>query len=553
MKNTQSSNPTQPDDCPDWPEEFASQYADAGYWLPLTFDDLLVQSAIRFKERIAFHDISEQITFSDFEYRVACLATGFLGHGLLAGDNAVVQLTNRIAFAEVFFALMRIGVRPVLSLPAHREIEIHKFCEMSRAAAYITEDDQSGFDYRVLARSLTSLRQKPRLVIIVGVAQEFLDLKTIYLKPEKVKFAPKPSDVACFQLSGGTTGTPKLIPRRHREYVYNVRASADLCGFDESTVYLTSLPVAHNFPLCCPGVVGTLYVGGKTVFSPNANPESIFPLIAEQRVTATALVPPLALVWAEAIAELGYESLTSLQLLQVGGAKLTIEAAKRVRRSFKCRLQQVFGMAEGLICYTRLDDSEDHVIGTQGRPLSSADEVKVVDASGECVPDGEVGSLLVRGPYTIRGYYRAAEHNATAFTDDGFYRTGDRVQRTHDGYLIVEGRDKEQINRGGEKVAPEEIEDVLLRHPSVIDAAAVAVPDSMLGERICVFVISRDPLLGASELKRFARESGIATFKVPDRIQFVDGFPETGVGKTSRKALRLALRTAYPTGAASKP
>jgi len=260
----------------------------------------------------------------------------------------------------------------------------------------------------------------------------------------------------------------------------------------------------------------------------------------------TALVPPLALVWAEAIAAQGYDLLASLQLLQVGGAKLTAEAAKRVKGSFKCKLQQVFGMAEGLVCYTRLDDPEERVIGTQGRPLSAGDEVKVVDASGKCVPEGTVGSLLTRGPYTIRGYYQAAEHNATDFTADGFYRTGDRVRLTRDGYLIVEGRDKEQINRGGEKVAPEEIEDVLLRHPSIIDAAAVSIPDSTLGERICVFVISRDPSLKAIELKRFARESGIATFKIPDRIQFVNSFPETGVGKTSRKALRQALQASYP-------
>lgn len=548
---TDSRSLIQPDDCPDWPDEFARRYVDAGYWLPLTFDDVLVQAARRFQDKIAFSDTSEQITFAEFEHRVARLATGFLGHGLSAGDNAVVQLTNRIAFAEVFFALMRIGVRPILSLPAHRELEIHRFCEVSRAAAYITEDDQSGFDYRVIARSLNGVCPNLRLVVIAGEAQEFVDLQAVYRKPDRTTFAPKPSDVACFQLSGGTTGAPKLIPRRHREYVYNARASAELCGFDETTVYLASLPVAHNFPLCCPGLVGTLHVGGKTVFAPNANPESSFPLIAEQRVTATALVPPLALVWAEAIAAQGYEQLASLRLLQVGGAKLTVEAARRVRSTFKCKLQQVFGMAEGLICYTRLDDSEERIIGTQGRPLAAADEVQVVDAFGARVPDGEVGSLLTRGPYTIRGYYRAVEHNATAFTDDGFYRTGDRVRRTLDGYLIVEGRDKEQINRGGEKVAPEEIEDVLLRHPSIIDAAAVSIPDSTLGERICVFVISRDPLLKAAELKRFARESGIATFKVPDRIQFVESFPETGVGKTSRKALRQALQAAYPVGLAS--
>jgi 2,3-dihydroxybenzoate-AMP ligase len=201
---------------------------------------------------------------------------------------------------------------------------------------------------------------------------------------------------------------------------------------------------------------------------------------------------------------------------------------------------QVFGMAEGLVNYTRLDDDPETVVTTQGRPISPDDEIRIVDDADREVPEGEFGHLLTRGPYTIRGYWRAPEHNRTAFTEDGFYRTGDIVRRTPSGHLVVEGRAKDQINRGGEKVAAEEIENIILAHPSVHDVSLVAVPDEYLGERTLAYVILRE---GAEPLrpvavKRFVRDRGVAAYKVPDLVEFVDAFPQTGIGKISKKQLR---------------
>lgn len=540
-------------DCPDWPSSYERSYIDAGYWQNLTFCDQLAEATERYADRIALIDACEQLTFAAFWERVNRLAAGLSRRGLTAGENALIQISNRIAFAEIFFACMRIGVRPVLALPAHRELEIRRLCETARAVAYITEDDTSGFDYRPIARRVSAAVPTLRTVIIVGNSEEFIPFSELYATPLPTVPSINASDVACFQLSGGTTGSPKLIPRRHREYLYNTRAAAHLCGFNQNTTYLVALPAPHNFPLCCPGFVGTLLAGGRVVFAPNANPDIAFPLIRREGVTVTALVPPLALLWAEVIAAHGTADLTSLQLIQVGGAKLGIEAAKRVTALFPGCLQQVFGMAEGLVCYTRLDDPIDQVLGTQGRPLSPADEVRIVDSDDNDVAEGDVGAVLTRGPYTIRGYFRAIEHNRTAFTEDGFYRTGDLARRTPAGNLVIEGRDKDQINRGGEKISAEEIEDVVMAHPSVIDAAAVSVADATLGERICVYVIARNPAPTVADLKRHARDTGIATFKVPDRIVFVDAFPETGVGKTDRKALRQALQSIAAAPAAASP
>ena len=212
-------------------------------------------------------------------------------------------------------------------------------------------------------------------------------------------------------------------------------------------------------------------------------------VVEAEQVTITALVPALVIRWLEALEASGEGrfDLSSLEVLQVGGARLVPEVARRIGPAIGCRVQQVFGMAEGLLNYTRLDDPDDVVVETQGRPLSPADELRIVGPDGEPVPDGEPGELLTRGPYTIRGYYRADAHNATAFTADGFYRTGDIVRLDPSGNLTVEGRAKDLINRGGEKISAEEIENLLLAHPAVREAAAVAMPHAVLGEQTCAY------------------------------------------------------------------
>ncbi len=354
--------------------------------------------------------------------------------------------------------------------------------------------------------------------------------------------APQPSDVAVFLLSGGTTGLPKLIARTHNDYAYNARRSAEVCGIDERTVYLGVLPLGHNFALACPGIMGTLLAGGTVVVGPSPDPAKVFPLIDREGVTATAAVPAIAQRWLEYRAADATDDLSSLRLLQVGGARLADELARRVRPTLGCALQQVFGMAEGLLNYTRLDDPADVICTTQGRPMSADDEIRVVDEFGDPVPDGEPGVLLTRGPCTPRGYYRATEHNARAFTPDGWYRTGDIIRLRADGNLVVEGRDKDMINRGGEKISAEEVENFAYQVPGVSLAAAVAMPDSSLGERVCLYVVAHPGTdVTLDDVRAVMQRAGAAHFKLPERLVLVDALATTKVGKIDKKALRADI------------
>ncbi|MFJ1836705.1 MULTISPECIES: (2,3-dihydroxybenzoyl)adenylate synthase [unclassified Streptomyces] len=540
-----------PDDAPTWPSDFAERYRAAGWWRGETFGSMLRERAEAHPDRIAVVDPVADIrwSYAELDRRADRLAAGFLARNITRGDRVVVQLPNVAEFFEVVFALFRIGALPVFALPAHRETEISYFCEFTEAVAYVIAAEHDGFDYRELAAKARAGTDTLRHVFVAGDPGAFEALADVARAPVSC-VPPRPDDLAFLQLSGGSTGVPKLIPRTHDDYIYSLRGSNDICGVDEHSVYLCVLPAAHNFPLSSPGSLGTLYAGGRVVLCPRPSPEVAFPLIEREGVTLTGLVPPLALLWTEAATVTGHD-LSSLDVLLVGGAKFSEEAARRVGPAFGCTLQQVFGMAEGLVNYTRLDDPDEVIVTTQGRPISPDDEILVVDDEDRVVAPGATGHLLTRGPYTIRGYWRAPEHNARSFTEDGFYRTGDVVRVTPSGHIVVEGRAKDQINRGGEKVAAEEVENHILAHPSVHDANVVAEPDPYLGERVCAYVIPRPGAgpLKPADIKRFVRERGLAAYKVPDRVEFVDVFPQTGVGKISKKD----LRTAAARGAAVPP
>lgn len=534
-----------------WPDAFAARYRTAGHWRDETFGAWLRARATAHPDRLAVVGGDQRWTYAELDRRASALAAGFLNAGLRQGDRVLVHLPNIPDFVAVVMGLFRAGLIPVYALPAHRITEIEHFARGSGARAYVAAAVHAGFDYTALARELQDRQPRVEHVWIAApagataqdAADPFPRLDALYATdgaavPASVS---RGSDVAFLQISGGSTGLSKLIPRTHDDYIYTLRESARICGLDADTVFLGALPIAHNFPMSSPGFLGTLYAGGRVVLAPSPDPESCFALVERERVTVTSLVPPLLLQWLDRAPASGHD-LGSLRAIQVGGAKLSAEIARRVRPTLGATLQQVFGMAEGLVNYTRLDDPDELIIHTQGRPISPDDEILILDDEGRPVEPGQAGHLLTRGPYTIRAYHDNPSANARAFTEDGYYRTGDVVRMTPEGYLEVQGRAGDHINRAGEKISAEEIEDHLLSHPRVFDAAVVSVPDEYLGERSCAFIIPKGERPRPAELKRWIRARGIADFKVPDQIVFVDAFASTAALKISRKALRAQLR-----------
>ncbi|WP_281180691.1 (2,3-dihydroxybenzoyl)adenylate synthase [Nocardia niwae] len=522
-----------------FPADMAAEYRAAGYWSGRPLGDLLRATAQRHPQRPALFEAEGTRSYADIDAAADRMAHGLLALGIAPGDRVVVQLPNVPEFLTVLFGLLRAGIIPVLGLPAHRRAEIEHLARLSQAVGYIVADRAGDFDYRELASAVREAVPSLRHVVVLGDPGPFVDLASV---PRDGGELPgiDPGDIALMLVSGGTTGLPKLIARTHDDYVYNATASAEVCELTERDVYLATLPAAHNFPLACPGILGTVAAGGAVAFVSDPSPENAFAAIERHRVTVTAVVPPLAQLWCAAT-EWEEADLSSLRLLQVGGARLAEVNAKEVTPALGATLQQVFGMAEGLLNYTRLDDPAELLHTSQGRPLSPADEIRVVDGDGNDVPPGEEGELLTRGPYTIRGYYRAPEHNSRAFTPDGFYRSGDLVRRLPSGHLVVSGRIKDVINRGGENVSCDELEEHLLAHPVVRHAAAVGLPDAALGEKVCAVLVVDGEMPALAEIKTFLAARGLATYKLPDVLRRSEKLPVTAVGKIDKTVLRAQL------------
>ncbi|GAC1589010.1 MAG: (2,3-dihydroxybenzoyl)adenylate synthase [Candidatus Velthaea sp.] len=520
--------------CTPWPAALAAAYRDLGYWRGESLGAHLRRWAQTWPEREALLSDTTRLTYAQLDRAADARAAHLQALGLRDRDRLLVQLTNTPEFVILFFACMRTGVLPIMALPPHREAEITHFARHGNAIAYAIPAAGESFDYRALATAVRA--NVPSLQHILSADDPPGDPATLR------EVVADTSDVALFLLSGGTTGFSKLIPRTHDDYAYNFRESALVSGFDASTRYLAALPVAHNFPLASPGVLGVFESGGSVVLTNDPSPEGAFATIERERITHTAVVPTIALRWVDSPLA-ATADLSSLRVLQVGGARLAEEIARRVKPVLGATLQQVFGMAEGLLNFTRLDDDETAIVTTQGYPMCAADEVRFIDDDGNDVAPGEPGQLLTRGPYTLRGYFDVPEHNARAFTPDGFYCSGDIVRRTPSGHFIVEGRAKDLINRGGEKISAEDVENVLLAHPRVLEAAAVAMPDREFGERTCAYVILRDPAapLTLADVRAHFATRGLAKFMTPERIEFVERFPLTNVGKVDKKALRADI------------
>src|SRR5207248_1974486 len=250
------------------------------------------------------------------------------------------------------------------------------------------------------------------------------------------------------------------------------------------------------------------------------------PMVERERVRHLQLVPALLIRYANAPSIGGFD-LSSVRVINTGGQKLQPEVKRRAEALFpSARVQEVFGMAEGLLMFVRLDDPDEVRFETVGRPVCPDDEIMIVDDERNPVGDGEIGELLVRGPYTLRGYYGVPEYNARTITPDGFYMSGDLMRRHPSGNYIVEGRKKDLINRGGEKISAEEIENLILSHPAVLNVACVPMPDPVLGERTCAFIILQPGVtLALKDLTDFLIDKGIARFKLPERLEVVDDFP----------------------------
>ncbi|WP_245633657.1 (2,3-dihydroxybenzoyl)adenylate synthase [Amycolatopsis jejuensis] len=517
-------------------------YRRARFWTGRSLPAELWSAARRHGRRTALISEGTTWTYDELFGTAARFAAG-LREVVRAGEPVMFQTGNVAETVVAYLGCLAAGAPPVCTLPQHGTREIGLLARHVGARTLITQADFRDGRLRKQAEQLLAEGAIADVVVCRGEALGATPTYEALLKEEPQEPCKDfdSAQPAVFQLSGGTTGLPKVAPRLHEEYAYNARAWATALRMHEHTRLLYPLPLMHNAGISL-ALQPAIFAGATLILAPSADVDVVLDLIAEHRPDVLPLVPPaLAVRLLEAPRT---EDLSCLRDFVVGGQRLPVEVAERLRDELGIRLRQMFGMAEGMFLLT--PDGADEAVRhhTVGAPISAADEVRILDpVSEDEVPDGEVGEFAARGPYTIRGYYRAAEHNRNAFTPDGFYRTGDLARRhvTAAGVCYsIEGRIKDVINRGVEKIFAEEVEEIIVQHPDVVTAALVAMPDPVLGERACAYLVMEDgasPLtvetLGAHLLGR-----GLAKYKLPERVEVVPALPLTNVGKVAKNRLR---------------
>jgi len=527
------------------PAERLARYVNAGALPQTTLVEALCESFALHAQRPALLTPEGDVSYAQLDDTTDRFAHALMGLGLQPLDRVIFQSGNSRELIFAFLGCLKAGLIPLCTLAAHRELEIGYLGRHVDARAHIVQDDDPKFDLVQFAlemqpriptmRHIISLRGAPRAGVL-----RFEDAIAVQ-NPETAKAAVRdlprdPFQVAVFQLSGGTTGVPKVIPRMQNDYLLNAKLTANWLGYRANDVMFMPMPMIHNACMIC-FWLPTLLSGAAFAIPEDMTPEAWGKTFRRAQPTWIGLIRAL-LPRLDAMVVEGHATLDSVR------ACWCPDAARAVRESWKVPAFAMFGMSEGLNMYTHRDDPEEALDWTVGRPLSPLDEVRLVTPGGtDDVAPGDIGELICRGPYTLSGYYNAPDRNAEAFTADGFYRTGDlMVQREIGGalYYAFAGRTKDVVDRGTEKVNCEEVENAVSTHPSVAGCAVVGMPDPVLGERVCALVVVRRglPTPDVKGMGAHLQALGMAKFKWPERIEVIDALPLTKVGKLDKAPLR---------------
>ncbi|MHA4852053.1 (2,3-dihydroxybenzoyl)adenylate synthase [Rhodococcus sp. MSC1_016] len=535
-----------------FPEDRADHYRASGAWSSDPTGQRLHEIATRFPDRSAVITAEREMSFIELDRRTDQIAAGLIRLGLQRLDPVIFQLTNRLETVLAWYGCVKAGLIPVATLAAHRMHEIGKISRKVGAVAHIVEASLPTFDLVGFAREHAADHPTIRHILTVAggadgaeprLEELGLDIPVASARTivEQTEAQTDPLDVAAFQLSGGTTGVPKVIPRIHAEYWNNALLYAKRLGWDEHSRVAHLIPIIHNAGITC-GLHAAHSVGACLILA-TADASSAFELMARARATEVLIGHGHY----QAVLSPDFDKArASLSRVVLSGAKVPLELFERVDDGAGHWAGQLFGMSEGLFTVTPPGAPTRARLTTVGTPVAADDEIRILEPGTENeLGDGEVGELCCRGPYTIPGYFDAPDHNREAFTSDGFYRTGDLAAITIiDGerYLSIEGRIKDLINRGGEKINAEELELLLLAHPGVANAAVVAMPDPRLGERTCAYLVATDgEPLPLSDIQAHLAKLGVAKFKWPERLEWASSLPHTNVNKIDKKRLRAEI------------
>jgi len=536
-----------------FPKELIEKYYRDKIWLGFTLGEMLDRTCDLYPHKEAIVAGETRLTYRTLREWTDRAALVFLELGIHQLDRVLLQIPNWVEFIYAYYGLHKIGAIPVMCIPRFSQREIEHFCEITEPCAWIVPLQFEKIDYRPMIESTRTQNHPLKHILVIDPSSDQehplpegtisfrhllkkVDLSQ-YPKDYLRSFMPNPDEICHLMPTGGTTGLPKIVPRTHNDFFCNFDYRAKAWERSPHDITLIATPLTHNMAIEV-SMNPTFLTGGKVVVIPSTRPKEILEAIEKERVTTTIL----AVAQVQQIVDdpdLERYDLSSLKVIATGGSRIPPETIRKVYDRLKCKFFNVFGMSEGPCTQTRYQDPEEVVLHTVGWPVCPYDEFKVIDGNGNELPRGSEGELVARGPCIFRGYYKAEAENQEAFTPDGFFRTGDIAKFDPEGRLIITGRKKDIIIRGGENISAREVEDLIIGHPKVDQVAVVGMPDPILGERACAFIKpKRGETITFEELIAYLKEKRTSVLYLPERVERVDEMPLTNVGKVDKKRLR---------------
>ncbi len=545
-------------------EEDVEEYNRRRWWLGLTFGDLLDRAADIHTDKEAFVDGKTRLTYGEAREKTNRLAVGLMELGIRPLDRVLVQLPNWNEFVFSYFALQKIGAIAVLLIDRYRQFEINHLINLTGAIGWIVASKYRKTEYTPIIQDVLKEHPEVRNVITVRGEEESPSFSTLERLIEEAELTkenmerlearrPDPMQVAHMGPTGGTTGTPKIVPRTHNSLITGIKFCSESWGQCAEDINLLAGPIGHDLTFT-KGFIGSVITHGKIIFLDSTEHKDICEAIEREKVTSIIWVPTLAQRMLQ-YEGLHQHDLRSLKKMHSAGGASHPDLVKDVTEKLKMKFYNGYGATEGMTSITRTTDDLEVICTTVGRPTCPYDTYKVIDFDGNELPPNTDGELVIKGPGVFTGYYNNPEENKRIFTSDGFFRTGDVARIDEKGYIRLTGRIKEMINRGGESISATEIERLITRHPQVAAVAVIPMPDPLMGERVCAYI---QPKTGAEltfdGIISFLREQKASVLQLPERIEFIETMPYTGAQKLDKRALRADIeKKLQETGQASQP
>ncbi|MCX7857499.1 MAG: AMP-binding protein [Deltaproteobacteria bacterium] len=533
-----------------YPKEDRERYKKLGIWRSITFGDLIDRGAYLYPRREALVDKEMRFTYSEVREKVNRLALGLLELGIKKTERVLLQLPNWSEFVFAYFALQKIGAIPVLLIDRYRQYEVNHLFKLTGATTWIVPERYGKTEYLPIIEDVLKNNKNIKHVIVVRGRKYdgLLNLEKLMEKePDSAalklleKRRPDPMQVAHMGPTGGTTGLPKVVPRTHNDYLCRVEYAAYALEMTLNDITLITAPIGHDMAFSM-GLCTTLFSFGKIVMLDSTKAEDILPMIQKEKITYTAWTPTFVARVLES-ERLNEYDLSSLKKMYCGGGASSPKLIKEAVEKLKCIYVNAYGGTEGMKAQTRLDDPLDVVLRSVGKKVCPYDIYKIVDEKGDEVPRGKQGELVIKGPCVFTGYYNAPEENKKAFTEDGFFRTGDLAVMDEEGNITITGRIKEMINRGGESISATEIENLIYTHPKVALVAVIGMPDVTMGERVCAYIKPKEgETITFEEIIAHLKDKKASVLQLPERIEFVEEMPLTAANKIDKKILKEDIK-----------